>query len=264
MCLAGSMRRAAALLLSCLCCALFVPASVKADDDAAKSHEAWSSTLEAEFERLRTTLPTLDYEAAHALLQEAKARVGPRPATLLYPQDKIEHMVVLFVENRASDHIWGCMLGDRPGFDGIPSNSSAATDNVTGCGTATLVCKGRYASTKFNASQLPVKAAIAENYGVHNRMFTSVPGPSWPNHNFAQSATSCGTSSNVMYNTCGGQYPQFPQMTIYDSLALAGVPFGLYVNMTCGPSDPKNTSAESCSQVRALHFPSPTHFLIKI
>ena len=35
-------------------------------------------------------------------------------------------------------------------------------------------------------------------------MFTSVHGPSWPNHNFAQSATSCGTSSNVMYNDCGG------------------------------------------------------------
>ena len=43
-------------------------ASVKAGVDAAKSHEAWSSTLEAEFERLRTTLPTLDYEAANALL----------------------------------------------------------------------------------------------------------------------------------------------------------------------------------------------------
>ena len=29
-------------------------------------------------------------------------------------------------------------------------------------------------------------------------------------------------------------FPQFPQMTIYDSLALANVSFGLYVNMTCG------------------------------
>ena len=125
-----------------------------------------------------------------------------------------------------------------------------------------------------------MKAAIAGSYGVHNRMFVSVPGPSWPNHNFAQSATSCGISGNVMYNRCGGEYPQcllreiymsskylqlttdsgsmcemfiprcrFPQMTIYDSLALADVPFGLYVNMTCGPNDPKNSTAESCSKV---------------
>jgi hypothetical protein len=30
-----------------------------------------------------------------------------------------------------------------------------------------------------------------------------------------------------MYNKCGGKAPQFPQMTIYDSLALADVPFGI-------------------------------------
>ena len=31
-------------------------------------------------------------------------------------------------------------------------------------------------------------------------------------HIFAQSATSCGVSSNVMYNKCGGPYAQFPQI----------------------------------------------------
>ena len=65
------------------------------------------------------------------------------------------------------------MLGDRPGFDGIPSKSAAAKDNKTGCGTAPHVCThGVEPHTKFNASQLPVKASIAEHYGVHNRMFT--------------------------------------------------------------------------------------------
>eukprot|EP01052_Picozoa_sp_SAG31_P036872 SAG31_NODE_4664_length_3056_cov_3.064592_4_plen_185_part_00 len=102
------------------------------------------------------------------------------------------------------------MLGDRPGVDGIKSG----TNESKKCGTATLICHGEYADTKFNRSQLPVKAAITDAYGVHNRMFTSVAGPSWPNHNFAQSATSCGISSNVMYNKCGGSFPQFPQMTI--------------------------------------------------
>jgi phospholipase C len=201
----------------------------------------WNEALKTEFEHVRTMLPKADFRESLRLLEQAKARLGPRPATLMYPQDKIEHMVVLFVENRASDHIWGCMLGDRPGFDGIPSNSSDAKR----CGTATLVCHGKYQDTAFNASQLPIKAAIADNYGVHNRMFTSVKGPSWPNHNFAQSATSCGISSNVMYNKCGGAYPQFPQATIFDSLKLADVPFGLYVNMTCGEG-----GEEPCSKVK--------------
>eukprot|EP01046_Picozoa_sp_COSAG06_P017672 COSAG06_NODE_1208_length_10261_cov_5.380634_5_plen_130_part_00 len=68
---------------------------------------------------------------------------------------------------------------------------------------------------------------LSQHYGVHNRMFVSFPGSSWPNHLFAQSATSCGIAANVMYNKCGGKAPQFPQMTIYDSLALADVPFGM-------------------------------------
>ena len=103
---------------------------------------------------------------------------------------------------------------------------------------ALQVCRGEPNETTrmFSAAQLPIKHAIAEQFAVFNRMFTSVPGPSWPNHQFAQSATSCGTSSNVMYSACGGKVAQFPQMTIFDSLALANVPFGIYVNDTCGPN----------------------------
>jgi phospholipase C len=228
------------------------PSSIPTPDghSAAAANNVWFATLEAEFERARVLLPTLEYRAAAALLREAKAKVGPRPPSFHYPQSKIEHIVVLFVENRASDHIWGCMLGDRPGFDGIPSHSAAAKDKVTGCGTAEYVCThGIGSGTKFSASQLPVKASIAKHFGVHNRMFTSVPSSSWPNHLFAQSATSCGIGANMMYNKCGGKVPQFPQMTIYDSLALADVPFGIYVNMTCGPNDPTNSTAESCAKV---------------
>jgi phospholipase C len=69
----------------------------------------WSAKLEKEFKRLQKLLPTLEYTAAQKLLQEAKRRLGPRPRTLHYPQDKIEHMVVLFVENRASDHVWSVL-----------------------------------------------------------------------------------------------------------------------------------------------------------
>ena len=215
--------------------ALFAAVATAATQQSAPSWREW---LAAHHERLRQELATLPFADAKQLLTDAIQDLGPPPREEAdFPQNKIEHMVVLFVENRGSDHIWGCMLGDKPGFTGIPTRLANGslnpdrTDSKTGCGTATLVCNGHYQGTKFSREQLPIKAAISDHFGVHNRMFTSVSGPSWPNHNFAQSGTSCGISSNVMYNRCGGPFPQFPQMTIYDSLALAHVPFGLYVNM---------------------------------
>jgi phospholipase C len=36
-------------------------------------------------------------------------------------QEKIDHFVVLFMENRAFDNLLGCMLGDKEGVDGIPT-----------------------------------------------------------------------------------------------------------------------------------------------
>ena len=39
---------------------------------------------------------------------------------------------------------------------------------------------------------------------------------------------------NILWNGCGGNQTQYPQMTVYDSLALSNVSFGLYINSTCG------------------------------
>lgn len=39
---------------------------------------------------------------------------------------------------------------------------------------------------------------------------------------------------NTLYAACGGPSNTFPQMTIYDSLRLHNVSFGLYLNSTCG------------------------------
>ena len=38
----------------------------------------------------------------------------------------------------------------------------------------------------FARAQLPVKAAVADSFGVFNKLFTSSPTPSWPNHMFIQ------------------------------------------------------------------------------
>ena len=67
---------------------------------------------------------------------------GPAPKH----QEKIDHFVILFMENRAFDHLFGCH--DKPGIDGVagghqvpidPNNASKGFVNVT-CGSAKLVC----------------------------------------------------------------------------------------------------------------------------
>jgi len=222
------------------------------------------------------------------------ARFGaPVRATRSPPhQNKIEHFVVLFLENRASDHIFGCM--DLPGFDGVPA-ARAAGVNAT-CGTAKYVCPGAPGFTfdggffakgakntgtfpypaqrtahandhgahgdaieMFNASQLPVKHAVAQNFGVFNRLFSSVPAASMPNHLFAQSATSCGLMSNVNGgwngSTCGGSAHGFPQKTIYDSLAESNKTFKQYINWTQVNNWTGGQSTGSFSGHDGINFP---------
>ena len=196
-------------------------------------------------------------------------------------QQKIDHFVVLYMENHATDHFLGCM--DLPGFDGIagghtipidPDDPTKGVVNVS-CGTSPYVCtdgapdyslfdgkfnlkdpqynphiypysaqddKYSYSSHQprstavqmMSPAQLPVKSAIAQEFGVFNKHFTAVPSASGPNHLFTQSATSCGMQHNGLWDDCGGDSPIFPQFTIFDSLRLQNVSFGLFMNSTCG------------------------------
>ena len=241
-----------------------------------------------DFESLKRKLPFISMDEGTAAIRRAATSVPP-PRT----QDKIKHFVVLLLENRAFDHIFGCMLDDKPGIDGLSDAhtvNNVCVDKVNcpkqkelnvSCGTAQYVCEthtygggefdlfaGHFSTlpgdntsntstypysqqsdsfsgrhllgnksfplAMFNGSQLPVKRAIADEFGVFNKYFTSVPSASYPNHMMAQSATSCGIHDNIHYNECGGNTTQFPQMTIWDSLFLNNVSFGLYINSTCG------------------------------
>jgi hypothetical protein len=84
----------------------------------------------------------------------------------------------------------------------------------------------------FSPAQLPVKSAIAREFGVFNKFFSAVPSASTPNHLFTQSATSCGVADNILYDQCGGETATYPQVTIYDTLSLQNKTFGFYVNTT--------------------------------
>ena len=160
------------------------------------------------------------------------------PLAAGYAQGDIKHFLVLFMENRAFDHIFGCSADELPGIDGVtpgmgnwvdPANKSKGFVPV-GCGAAQYVCTQNpdhsfvgttkeiwgagitdgarapypnatmsgYANYSlssmraFNASQLPIKIALAKEFGFFNNLYASIPGPSQPNHMFAQSATACG------------------------------------------------------------------------
>ena len=78
-----------------------------------------SSSLLEDFERIKHALPSLSFREARALFAEVNSRGGGVRVPKI--QSKIEHFVVLLVENRAADHIFGCMMGDKEGFDGIPT-----------------------------------------------------------------------------------------------------------------------------------------------
>ena len=233
------MAAARALLLPALCALALLPRSSAAAVDRAALLRLTDAELAARF----------------------GAPVQPTRSTT--HQDKIEHFVVLFLENRPADHFFGCM--DLPGFEGVDKAQGVKPT----CGTAKYVCPGAPgfsffspffesganssdypygpqapeharaggdAIEMFSAEQLPVKAALARSYGVFNKLFASVPAASMPNHLFAQSATSCGLMSNVNGgwngSTCGGSAHGFPQRTIYDSLAESNKSFKQYINLT--------------------------------
>jgi len=263
---------------------------------AAARADVWNPTLE---ELKADVLRFLPKETA-AKVSSILPLSSPPPR-----QKKIDHVVVLYMENHAADHFFGCM--NLPGFDGLhnhtipkdPDDPSKGEIHVT-CGAAPYVCtngpgydtwagkfsksgnphqypyseqsdkysglhgasEGGTAVTMFAPEQIPIKASIAQNFGVFNKLFTAVPSASSPNHLFTQSATSCGMQTNVLYPQCGGNQTYFPQATIYDSLKLHNVSFSLYMNSTCGldgkpchgedPHDPDSASAINTPDVAMI------------
>ena len=236
------------------------------EDEGEERAEQYAKDL---FEELMNMTPT-----------EVEARFGKMVPIMDQPprQDKIDHFVVLYMENHAADNYFGCMGLD--GFDGIadghtipadPSDPSKGVINVT-CGGAPYVCDGgpgydtwagKFAAdgdphaypysaqsdansalhgasaggvavTAYGPEQIPVKRAVAQSFGVFNKLFTAVPSASSPNHLFTQSATSCGMQTNGLYDDCGGPNVSFPQKTMYDSLRLHNVSFSFFLNSTCG------------------------------
>lgn len=234
-----------------------------------------ATNLKSQFEELKSRIHLIPKSQAKAELEKIRLHLPPPH------QGKIDHFVVLLMENHAFDNVLGCM--NLPGVDGVPKEGfnilKDASDPSKGfvtvaCGTPASptpnVCikppkysmfdlqfkKGSNMHTfpydkqnynnsfangadataihMFSPDEVPVKYQIAQEFGIFNKLFTAVPSASQPNHLFVQSATSCGTVDNILYNRCGGSTGDYPQMTLYDSLFVHNVSFALYMNSTCG------------------------------
>ena len=101
----------------------------------------------AAIQRLKAELHTLTPEETARRFEDIWARYmleSPPPR----PQQKIDHFVVLLMENRGADHMFGCFGLD--GFDGLPpggqpllrdgNNPARGTGATVTCGTAEYVC----------------------------------------------------------------------------------------------------------------------------
>lgn len=145
---------------------------------------------------------------------------------------KIEHIVVLMMENRSFDHMLGYLTleGRRSDVDGLTKAMSNTHNGKTypighlkqtmfkrnqdpchsaKCVTQQLSNNGGFVSnyaTRFpgdpdpgivmgyyNTADLPVYDHLAREFCVCDRWFCSVPGPTWPNRLYAVTGQSDGS-----------------------------------------------------------------------
>ena len=78
----------------------------------------------------------------------------------------------------------------------------------------------------FRPEQVPVLVALATSFGVCDRWFSSLPGPTWPNRLFLHAASSSGLDSSpvgIEHLSAVLAGYQFRNGTIYDRLNAAGL-----------------------------------------
>ena len=91
---------------------------------------------------------------------------------------------------------------------------------------------------QFSPQQIPVKIALAQEFALFDRYFTSMPTPSTPNHLFLQTGTAAGcTETDAPYRCAPHTQPYalngtYPQKTIYESLAENGHTWAYWYNDT--------------------------------
>jgi len=132
-------------------------------------------------------------------------------------------VVLIFKENRSFDHLFGTMPGvngatqgklssgrtiplshapDRSGnyahdwgavLKAINNGKMDAFDTTFGCGKPKYLCYSQY-----SAKDIPNYFAYAKNYLIADNFFSSMTGPSFPNHQYTIASQANGAISNPM------------------------------------------------------------------
>ncbi|CAG4923301.1 alkaline phosphatase family protein [Paraburkholderia gardini] len=82
----------------------------------------------------------------------------------------------------------------------------------------------------FRDGELSALHALAKNFTVCDRWFSSMPGPTWPNRLFVHSGTTLGDvlMPNGAFDTVRMFFGRYSQPTLYDSLDTKGISWRIY------------------------------------
>lgn len=224
----------------------------------------------------RTVLKGLGAAALAPVLPGCEPSVTPASITPALLRARIKTVVVLMMENRSFDHVFGALSlvegrddvdGLRPGMgnprsDGVfvepsPADVLCVTDPGHGWhaahrqwnegandgfvrdyeGRAGL--DGAHRALDYLDRRLqPASYALADQFALCERWFSSVMGPTWPNRYYAQLATSDGNRDNNMVR-------DMSLPSVYTRLDRAGVPWSSYYGNLPFSSILPNHSLES-------------------
>ena len=87
----------------------------------------------------------------------------------------------------------------------------------------------------YDERDIPFYYDLAKTFGIGDRYFAPVLGPTWPNRMYAYAATSFGRTSNDFPNLAGFSYPQ-NDAVIFDTLEKAGVSWAVVNETLPGPA----------------------------
>ncbi|KAJ3205197.1 hypothetical protein HDU67_008986 [Dinochytrium kinnereticum] len=117
------------------------------------------------------------------------------------------------------------------GVDTLKASSSGAIPTMSGfidvnsrTWNTTDPAVLRQAIDGYNPKDVPISAALASEYAVFDRWFSSVPGPTYPNRLFLYSATANGEWKNDIGKTILG----FPQKSIFGAMEDKGLTWKNY------------------------------------
>ena len=166
----------------------------------------------------------------------------------------LQHIVVLMQENRSYDNYFGALHREGQPASGpvpkpagssiVPFHQSALCEvadvNHSWTGTHAEIDNGRMdgfatqnvvpadptgsrAFGSYDSSDLPFYYGLANTFGIGDRYFASVPGPTYPNRFYEMTGTSFGHIKNDL-PPAGG----YTQPSIFGRLQQAGVSWAVY------------------------------------